>query len=150
MLIPERLALARDGKLPTVVRQMPSGWAALGDQQFLEGYSVLLADPRVPDLTDLDHKARARFLLDMSLIGEALMVVTPAYRINYKILGNLDPWLHAHVMPRFADEPDKYRALPAWVYPKEQQDAAPFSPDRHGGLMAALGNELDRLLSLPD
>ena len=65
MLIPERLALARDGKLPTVVRQMPSGWAALGDQQFLEGYSVLLADPMVSDLTDLDHQARARFLLDM-------------------------------------------------------------------------------------
>jgi diadenosine tetraphosphate (Ap4A) HIT family hydrolase len=150
MLIPERIALAREAKLPTVVRRVPSGWAVLGDQQFLEGYSVLLADPMVSDLTDLAPSPRARFLLDMSLIGQALMAVTPAYRINYKILGNTDPWLHAHVMPRFAAEPDEYRALPAWVYPKEQRDAAPFSPDRHANLMAALGDQLDRLLSLRD
>jgi len=149
MLIPERIALAREGKLPMVVRRMPSGWAVLGDEQFLEGYSVLLADPLVPDLTDLDTQARARFLLDMSLIGEALMAVTPAYRINYGLLGNFDPWLHAHVMPRFADESDEYRALPAWVYPKERRDAMPFSTHRHGSLMAALGGELDRLLAPP-
>ncbi len=69
MLIPERIALAREGNLPMVVRRMPSGWAVLGDEQFLAGYSVLLADPLVPDLADLDTQARARFLLDMSLIG---------------------------------------------------------------------------------
>jgi len=147
MLIPIRIALARDGQLPMVVRRMPSGWAVLGDEQFLEGYSVLLADPLVSDLTDLDTHVRARFLLDMALIGEALMAVTPAYRINYEILGNLDPWLHAHVMPRFADEPDEYRAAPAWAYPKERREAAPFSPHRHASLVAALGDELDRLLA---
>ena len=150
MFIPERIALARDGKLPSVVRRMPSGWVVLGDEQFLEGYSILLADPIVPDLTDLDRDRRARFLLDMSLIGEALTTVTPAYRINYQVLGNFDPWLHAHVQPRFADEPDEYRVGPAWAYPEEQRDAVPFSPDRHASLMAALGEELDRLLFRPD
>ncbi len=149
MFIPERIALARDGRLPSVVRRMPSGWVVLANEQFLEGYSVLLADPIVSDLTDLDRDGRARFLLDMSLIGEALTTVTPAYRINYQVLGNFDPRLHAHVQPRFADEPDEYRVGPAWAYPKEQREAVPFSLDRHASLMAALGEELDRLLSGP-
>ncbi len=147
MLIAERIALARDGKLAMLICEMPSGWAVLGDAQFLEGYCVLLADPMVSDLTDLDGNARARFLLDMSLIGEALMAVTSAYRINYQILGNHEPWLHAHVLPRFANEPDEYRLVPAWAYPKKQRDAAPFSPQRHGSLMAALAGVLDRLLA---
>ena len=118
MFIPERIALARDGKLPSVVRRMPSGWVVLGDEQFLEGYSILLADPIVPDLTDLDRDGRARFLLDMALAGEALMTVTSAYRINYQVLGNFDPRLHAQVQPRFADEPDEYRVAPRGLTPR--------------------------------
>lgn len=131
-----------------VIRRMPSGWAVLGDQQFLEGYCVLLADPMVPDLTDLEGEARARFLIDMAVIGEALMAVTPAYRINYQILGNTDPWLHAHVLPRFADEPVQYRVGPAWRYPDEQRNRDLFSADRHRGLLAAIRAELDRRLPM--
>ncbi len=63
------------------------------------------------------------------------------------ILGNRDPWLHAHVLPRFDDEPDEYRVVPAWTYPEEQRDAAPFSARRHRSLMAALAGELGRLLA---
>ncbi|MDQ3630999.1 MAG: hypothetical protein M3417_06980 [Actinomycetota bacterium] len=119
MLIAERIALARDGKLAMLICEMPSGWAVLGDAQFLEGYCVLLADPMVPDLTDLDGNARARFLLDMSLIGEALMAVTPAYRINYQILGNQEPWLHAHVLPPVCQRTRRVPSRPRVGLPQE-------------------------------
>jgi diadenosine tetraphosphate (Ap4A) HIT family hydrolase len=32
-----------------------------------------------------------------------------ALRINYAIFGNLEPALHAHVHPRYADEPEAMR-----------------------------------------
>jgi diadenosine tetraphosphate (Ap4A) HIT family hydrolase len=138
---------SRAGTNPTVIARMPSGWAVIGDHQFLSGYCLLLADPVVTDLTDLDHDARQRFLLDMSLLGEAVLASTPAYRMNYEILGNSEPALHAHVLPRFHDEPDEYRRGPAWLYPADFRATNPYSPAEHGELQAAIGQALQRLLA---
>jgi diadenosine tetraphosphate (Ap4A) HIT family hydrolase len=125
---------------------MHSGWAVLGDNQYLEGYSLLLADPVVADLNDLDRECRQRFLLDMSLLGEAVSSCTPAYRINYEILGNSAPALHAHVLPRFRDEPEELRNGPVWLYPEEVRASSPFSPVIHGRLLSSLRTVLERLL----
>ncbi len=80
-----------------VICRVPSGWAVLGDTQFLRGYSLLLPDPVVPDLNTLSKIQRAEFLHDMTVLGDALLEVTGAARINYEILGNSEPALHAHV-----------------------------------------------------
>ena len=42
----------------------------------------------------------------MATIGDALLEVTGAFRINYEILGNLEPALHAHIIPRYLNEPE--------------------------------------------
>jgi diadenosine tetraphosphate (Ap4A) HIT family hydrolase len=129
---------------------MPSGWAVLGDQQFLKGYSLLLPDPVVGSLNELDACARARFLVDMALLGDAVAACTPAYRINYEILGNADPALHAHVWPRLLDEPDEFRRGPVGRYPKETRNSVAFSSEAHGALQAALRACLDKLLAADD
>ena len=108
----ERVEQTREGKNPTVICRMPSGWAVLGDTQFLRGYSLLLPDPVVPDLNALDTDNRTRFLLDMALIGDALLEVTGAARINYSIFGNSDAALHAHITPRYNSEPERLRRGP--------------------------------------
>ena len=110
------------------------------------GYSLLLADPVVADLNDLDRPTRQRFLLDMSLLGEALSACTHAYRINYEILGNTDPALHAHVWPRFIDEPQEFRRGPVGRYPLEERRTAPYSADAHGDLQATIRKFLNGLL----
>src|SRR5688572_178005 len=103
-LIHERVALARRGQNPTVIGRMASGWAVLGDLQFPEGYSLLLPDPVVASINDLAEPSRSQFLADMVAIGDALLAVTPAYRINYEIQGNTDQALHAHIFARYRDE----------------------------------------------
>jgi diadenosine tetraphosphate (Ap4A) HIT family hydrolase len=143
-LIHERVEAARAGVNPTVICRMPSGWTVLADSQFLRGYSILIADPIVPDLNALDEPARARFLLDMALLGDALLEVTGAYRINYEILGNTDAALHAHVLPRFLSEPEALRKGPAWFYPAEARAAAPFDPQRDGELMQQLAAAIQK------
>lgn len=87
-LIHERVELARVGKNPTLIARLESGWAVLGDAQFPLGYCLLLPDPVVPSINDLTGAARGRFLLDMVAIGDALLRVTSAYRINYELQGN--------------------------------------------------------------
>ena len=125
--IPERIAAAQAGTNPTVICRLSSGWVVLCDMQFLRGYCILLADPIVSSLNDLDRAQRAQYLCDMALVGDALLEVTGAYRINYAIMGNSDPYLHAHITPRYADEPEQYRHGLPWSYPKSVMDATQFN-----------------------
>lgn len=106
----------RAGALPRVIVRMSSGWAVLGDPQILRGYSLLLPDPVVPDLNALSGGRRTDYLADMARLGDAVLRVTGAERINYEILGNVEPALHAHVIPRFADEPVERRRESVWSY----------------------------------
>ncbi|MGI4790545.1 MAG: HIT family protein [Janthinobacterium lividum] len=141
-LIDERVEQARAGTNPTVICRMVSGWAVLGDAQFLSGYCLLLPDPVVPDLNALDADARRQYLYDATLIGDALLEVTEAYRINYEILGNLDPALHTHIFPRYKYEPDEYLKGVVHHYPREQRSLRPFDPERDHALMQDLADAI--------
>lgn len=114
--IHRRVEQARAGLDPTVIARLRSGWAVMGDPQVLPGYCLLLPDPVVPHLNALDGAARALFLAEMALLGDAVLQATGAVRINYEMLGNLEPALHAHVVPRYADEPETTRRAPVWSY----------------------------------
>lgn len=144
--IADRVAAARAGTNPAVIARLRSGWAVMGDVQFLAGYCLLLADPVVSSLNDLHGTARAEYLDDMVLLGDAVLKVTGARRINYEILGNVDPELHAHVFPRFTDEAPELRLKPVWFY--DWQSAAPFSVAVHGALQERIRNELARAREL--
>lgn len=131
---------ARAGQLARVICRMASGWAVLGDPQIRPGYCLLYPDPVLPTLNALAGADRAQFLEDMGRLGDAVLAVTGAARINYEILGNLEPALHAHVVPRFADEPEEVRTKPIWL---DDWGAAPaFDPGAHGELIAELGRRL--------
>ena len=104
-VIHRRVAACREGSDPTCLGRMASGWAVMGDPQVLRGYCLLLPDPVPPHLNDMEAAHRAQFLADMAALGDAVLAVTGALRVNYAMYGNLAPALHAHVFPRYADEP---------------------------------------------
>ena len=108
-VIHKLVAAAREGREPRVFARLFSGWAVFGEQQFLRGYALLLPDPVVPTLNALGQHERAAYLQDVARLGDAVLKVTGAARINYAILGNQEPALHTHVIPRYADEPEKLR-----------------------------------------
>jgi diadenosine tetraphosphate (Ap4A) HIT family hydrolase len=114
--IHKHVEAARAGELPRVIARMPSGWAVLGDPQITRGYCLLLPDPVVSDLNALSGDARRQFLDDMATLGDAVLATTGAERINYEILGNVEPALHAHVIPRHADEDRELRSKPVWLH----------------------------------
>ena len=107
---------ARNGLLPRVIARMRSGWAVLGDPQITRGYCLLLPDPVVADLNSLAGAEREQFLRDMAALGDAVLAVTGAERINYEILGNVEPALHAHIIPRHADEDPALRRTAVWLH----------------------------------
>jgi diadenosine tetraphosphate (Ap4A) HIT family hydrolase len=135
------VAAARAGD-PRVIAHLDSGWAIFGERQFVRGYALLLPDPVVPDLNTLAGAERTQFLADMALVGDALLEVTAALRINYAIFGNLEPALHAHIVPRYADEPAAMRMEHPWAY--DWSRAPRFDPAQNADLAAALRGALMR------
>lgn len=135
-LIHQRVREAQKGENPTVICQMPSGWAVIGDRQFIPGYSLLLPDPVVANLNALTGAQRNQYLSDMAVIGDALLAVTDSYRINYEILGNTEPVLHAHIFPRYLSEPEGPRSVPVWVgYTREGNLSRPLDLERDRDLI---------------
>jgi diadenosine tetraphosphate (Ap4A) HIT family hydrolase len=111
------VAAAREGREPRVIARLYSGWAVFGERQFLRGYTLMLPDPVVPTLNALGSQQRAAYMQDVARLGDAVLKVTGAARINYAILGNQDPALHTHVIPRYADDP-----RPGWPFPFPEEE----------------------------
>jgi diadenosine tetraphosphate (Ap4A) HIT family hydrolase len=148
----DRIGSALRGENPTVLRRLEAGFAVIGDVQFLPGYAVLLVDdPAVTRLSELPRARRLAFLSDMERLGEAVERacgrLDPAFRrVNLEILGNTDPFLHAHVWPRYAWEPAESVGRPVWLYPPEHwADPSHALGPRHDALRTGIGEELDRL-----
>jgi len=142
----QRIESARAGTNPTVICRVPSGWVVLCDMQFLSGYCVLLADPMVVSLNDLGPEKRLEYLSDMAIIGDALLEVVEAYRINYVIAGNTDPFLHTHIIPRYLTEPEEYRKGLPWSYPKDEMESNLFDAERDQALMGQLRQAIQKRL----
>jgi diadenosine tetraphosphate (Ap4A) HIT family hydrolase len=120
----------RSGDYPAAVAKLPSGWVIMGECQVLAGYCLLLPDPVVDHLNALSGAARARFLADMALTGDAVLACTGAMRVNYAVFGNVEPALHAHVFPRRANEPAETRTAQPWAL---DWSAAPTYSDAEYG-----------------
>ena len=119
---------------------MHSGWVVMGERQVLPGYCLLLPDPVVPHLNALPGARRGEFLADMAAVGDALLGVSAALRINYAIFGNVDPALHAHIFPRGGSEPEASRAAQPWAL---DWNAAPlYTETIHGDFKRRLAAEL--------
>lgn len=132
----ERLEALEKGENPLLIARMKSGFAVMGESQLFPGYCLLLAYPKVAKLNDLIDAARADFLSDMASLGDAVLAVTDAARINYSIYGNLDPFLHAHVFPRYLSEDPTIRTLPPMSVPATMQLDPSFAyrADRHDSI----------------
>jgi len=128
---------------PAMVTRLPSGWVVMGERQLFAGYCLLLPDPVVSHLNELSGAARERFLADMAHVGDAVLDITAALRINYAVFGNVEPALHAHVIPRFADEPLATRTAQPWAF--DWTLAPEYSSDMYGDLQCRIAEKLATL-----
>ena len=144
----DRIGSCERGENPTLMVKMKSGFAVIGDNQFLPGYCVLLGYPKASSLNELSIEARAQYLLDMTLIGDAITQVCNPARINYSTLMNLDHYLHTHIEARYDWEPDEYKCGPSYLYPKEQRyiDKYEYDEQKYGDLKRKITEALRNLM----
>ena len=140
----DRIGSAVKGENPMVIARLKSGFAVIGDYQFLPGYCVLLRYPKCDSLNELSMEERTQFLSDTTLIGDAINEVCKPLKINYQILMNKDHYLHAHIEARYDWEPKENKSLPTYFYPYEQRfaDKNKYSEEKHGEMKAKIAKYL--------
>lgn len=103
----ERLAKAASGELGTLLLDRPNSIAVIGDHQFYPGYAMVLSKHHIREMHDLPANISAELFQDVLDLGKAIHAAFQPWKINYASLGNVDEHLHWHVIPRYADDPDK-------------------------------------------
>jgi diadenosine tetraphosphate (Ap4A) HIT family hydrolase len=138
------IARIRAGTFDDFVAELPNCYVTLGDAQFYRGYCVLLAKRHATEMFLLPI-ADARALFDeMRLVAEAIAAVTCPWKINYECLGNVEPHVHWHLLPRFAT--DQLRHAPVWIRPEAERKVALADGDRRE-LIAALRKQISARLA---
>lgn len=146
----DRIGSAVRGENPTVLAELQSGYAVIGDVQFLPGYCVLLGkDPNATALAQMPRRERVQFLADVDLLSTAVERACrssdPGFRrVNIDILGNADAFVHAHIWPRYEWEAAELVWRPVWLYDLENwRNPTTTLGQQHSALRARIAEELD-------
>jgi diadenosine tetraphosphate (Ap4A) HIT family hydrolase len=98
------------------------------------GLSIVLWHGRhVAEPTQLEPDEAATFWRELLLVGRAIEAAFDPIKLNYNLLGNEVPHLHAHVVPRYSDDP-----RPGWPFPFPQDGAPDIPEDRFRDDLEAL------------
>ena len=82
----------------------------------LPGYTIVAFHLRhVADLTQFTEEESAGFWRDVNAVARALDKAFRPCHMNYNVLGNGVPHVHAHVLPRYLDDPSPCMPLSPWV-----------------------------------
>jgi diadenosine tetraphosphate (Ap4A) HIT family hydrolase len=84
--------------------------AYLNRDDAAHGYTVAFWRGRhVAEPTDLEDDESSRFWLEVVHVARGLQRRYSPVKLNFLILGNAVPHLHAHIVPRYRDDPDAGR-----------------------------------------
>jgi diadenosine tetraphosphate (Ap4A) HIT family hydrolase len=144
----QRMGKDSEAANPGLICRLSSGLVFLCKMQFLHGYCILKVDPMVDSINSLALEKRTQFLCDMALVGDAILEVTGAYRINYALMGNSDPILHAHIVPRYKDEAEELRKGLPWSYPNINAESTQFDLQRDAQLIFQLRQNIQKRIHI--
>jgi len=83
----------------------------LAANQFPPGYCVLICTRHVREPYHLTREEQGLFFDDMLCAAQAIERVFNPAKMNFQLLGNLVPHLHAHIVPRYYGDPAPGRPL---------------------------------------
>lgn len=79
--------------------------AKLNPDQYFLGYSFVVFNNHEIELYDISNEERRGFLEDMSKVARALALAFKPDKMNYELLGNGQPHMHWHLVPRYRSDP---------------------------------------------
>lgn len=104
-----------------LIKEFTTGFAVISKFQYFKGYTLFLCKDHVFELHQLTSSKRDLFLQEMAQVGEAVYKAVHPDKLNYELLGNSEPHLHWHIIPRRKKEKDFNR--PVWIIDKNIREA---------------------------
>lgn len=98
--------------------------AGLYDDARFPGRAILMLKWHQEDLETLEPDTLGQFWRDAARLGRAVKQATGAAKINYAVLGNAEPHLHVHIVPRFPDE-EQFPTRSPWNDPRPLETLDP-------------------------
>lgn len=141
-----RIQLIKEGRNRNFVAELETGYVVIGDHQFYKGYSLLLCKLHHTELHHLKPDFRTQFLQDMATTAEAVYKAFQPDKLNYELLGNGEPHLHWHLIPRRHTDP--IPDAPIWMHQPQETFSDKHSPtdDECQQLVAKLKTTLNNLI----
>jgi diadenosine tetraphosphate (Ap4A) HIT family hydrolase/GNAT superfamily N-acetyltransferase len=110
------------------IQELEHSWieASIQAQGRLWGKCHVLCKKHYLDLHEMPEQDLLNFMTDVQKASKALKTISGAVKINYEIHGNSMPHLHAHLFPRYLDDPFPsapidYRITEPLVYEGEEE-----------------------------
>ncbi len=104
-----KLAQWRTNGNPYLVHEFEHSVFVIGEHQYHRGYAQVILKQHACDLHELPHRLQAAFFEETMLATQALVKTFAPAKMNHSCYGNLDPHLHWHLFPRYADDPDRQK-----------------------------------------
>ncbi len=120
----DRIDLIKRGENPYFVKELETGYVVIGDNQRFFGYTVFLCKRHVSELFDLEPDFRAKHLIEMTYVAQAVKNAFPCEKMNYECLGNGESHVHWHLYPRRAGDLGDHGVNgkgPVWFLPAEER-----------------------------
>ncbi|MHB8382844.1 MAG: HIT family protein [Candidatus Binataceae bacterium] len=125
----------RSNRFDDFVAELADSYVILGDAQLYRGYCVMFAKTHATEIFLMPSDEAHRLFEELRLAAEAIASVTKPWKLNYACLGNLEPHVHWHIIPRYENDP--LRHAPIWTRPEAEQKIILPVSDRTA-LVAAL------------
>lgn len=147
--------MIKQGINPYFVKELETGYVVIGDNQHFYGYTLFLYKQH-GETTELYHLEKAelqKFLLEMTLVAQAVANAFGAEKMNYELLGMGDAHLHWHLNPRRIGDLEGYGNNgkgPVWWYPMDKMYCESNRPTKEQleEMKQKLLVEIDKLLNL--
>lgn len=104
-LVCDRIELIKNNKNKYFVKELKTGYVVLCDYQYFYGYTIFISKTHTNELHKLEKPNKELFLKEMALVAEAVIKAFKPKKLNYELLGNSDPHLHWHLIPRYQNDP---------------------------------------------
>lgn len=101
----------RDGNY---VADMASHVWRLADDQTWPGWSILILKKHVTEIFEMSPAERAAAIEEVSEAARILKTAFGATKMNIELLGNQEPHIHWHIVPRRSDDPAWNK--PIWTH----------------------------------
>ncbi|MBI2921470.1 MAG: HIT family protein [Planctomycetes bacterium] len=109
----------------------------LAEDQTWPGWSMLVSKKHVSELFDLTPEERAAGIEEVAGAAKILKDVFNAAKMNIELLGNQQPHIHWHVIPRRTDDPAWNK--PIWSFDHKPR---PLSSKEHDSVVSRIRRAL--------